>query len=186
VRWFQRELATGESLEVLDAEAAATPAGAEGVVMLPYLLGEKTPVNDPLARGAIVGLRLGHARGHLFRAVLESFAYGVRHHLEVLGEHGLRPSRARVTNGGASSTLWKQVVADATSLVLEPVVDHPGSALGAAFAAGMGSGAFASWSDVGRFVALAEPVLPERSAAAVYDERYRTYRALYGALTPAV
>ena len=128
--------------------------------MLPYLLGEKTPVNDPLATGAIVGLQLGHGRGHLFRAVLESFAYGVRHHLEVLAEHGVRPARARVTNGGASSPLWKQIVADVTGLVLEPVVDHPGSALGAAFAAGMGTGAFAEWSEIARFVTLGEPILP--------------------------
>ena len=185
VRWFQRELGAGEALSALDAEAAATPPGAGGIVMLPYLLGEKTPVNDPLARGAIVGLQLGHSRGHLFRAVLESFAYGVRHHLEVLAEHGVRPARARVTNGGASSQLWKQIVADATGLVLEPVVDHPGSALGAAFAAGMGSGAFGSWSDVGRFVALAQPIEPARAARGVYDERYRAYRALYEALKQA-
>jgi xylulokinase len=185
LRWFQRELAAGAALDTLDTEAAATPPGADGIVMLPYLLGEKTPVNDPLARGALAGLRVGHGRGHVFRALLEGFAYGVRHHLEVLAEHGLRPERARVTNGGASSVLWKQIVADITGLVLEPVLDHPGSALGAAFAAGMGSGAFTAWSDVGRFVALAEPVLPRSANAEVYDERYRAYRALYEAVRPA-
>jgi xylulokinase len=185
LRWFQRELAAGAPLEVLDAEAAATPAGAGGVVMLPYLLGEKTPINDPLAHGAFVGLHASHGRGHLFRALLESFAFGVRHHLEVLSEHGVRPARARVTNGGASSQLWTQIVADVTGLVLEPVVDHPGSALGAAFAAGMGTGAFAEWSDVARFVALAEPVLPQAATATVYDERYSAYRALYGAIGQA-
>jgi xylulokinase len=182
VRWFQRELAAGAGLDVLDAEAEATPPGADGVIMLPYLLGEKTPINDPLATGAIVGLRADHARGHLFRAVLESFAYGVRHHLEVLAEHDVRPLRARVTNGGASSRLWKQIVADVTGLVLEPVIDHPGSALGAAYAAGMGTAAFAEWNDIARFVALGDPVLPNVAAKAVYDERYRVYRELYGAL----
>jgi xylulokinase len=121
----------------------------------------------------------------VFRAVLESFAYGVRHHLEVLGEHGLRPAEARVTNGGASSTLWKQIVADVTALVLEPVVDHPGSALGAAFAAGMGTGAFADWGEVGRFVSLAEPIAPRSEHAAVYEQGYRAYRALYEAVKPA-
>ena len=183
VRWFQRELAAGAALDVLDAEAAATPPGADGVVMLPYLLGEKTPVNDPLATGAFVGLRAGHGRGHVFRAVLESFAYGVRHHLEVLAEHGVRPTRARVTNGGASSRLWKQIVADVTGLVLEPVVDHPGSALGAAFAAGMGTGAFAG-VERRRALRRARPTRSCRAprSAAVYDERYRVYRALYGAL----
>jgi xylulokinase len=185
VRWFQRELAAGAGLAVLDGEAAATPPGAGGIVMLPYLLGEKTPVNDPLASGAIVGLSAAHGRGHVFRALLESFAYGVRHHLEVLAEHGVRPQRARVTNGGASSVLWKQIVADVTGLVLEPVVDHPGSALGAAYAAGMGTGAFAEWSEIASFVALGEPLEPRPEHAAVYDERYRTYRALYGAIGSA-
>jgi xylulokinase len=185
VRWFQRELAGGAGLDVLDGEAAATPPGADGIVMLPYLLGEKTPINDPLATGSFTGLRLGHGRGHLFRALLESFAYGVRHHLEVLGEHGVRPARARVTNGGASSRLWKQIVADVTGLVLEPVVDHPGSALGAAFAAGVGTGAFAAWSDIARFVALGEPIVPRPETAAVYAARYREYRELYGALRGA-
>jgi xylulokinase len=185
VRWFQRELAGGAPLHVLDAEAAATPPGAAGIVMLPYLLGEKTPINDPLASGAIVGLSVAHGRGHVFRALLESFAYGVRHHLEVLAEHGVRPTRARVTNGGASSALWKQIVADVTGLVLEPVVDHPGSALGAAYAAGMGTGAFAEWTEIARFVALAEPIVPRPATAEVYDVRYRAYRALYGALTEA-
>ena len=80
--------------------------------------------------------------------------------------------------------LWKQIVADATGLELEPVVDHPGSALGAAFAAGMGNGAFSAWGDIARFVALAA----DRSRASRprrYDERYRAYRALYEALRPA-
>jgi xylulokinase len=185
VRWFQRELADGAGLDVLDAEAAATPPGAGGVVVLPYLLGEKTPVNDPLASGAIVGLSAAHGRGHVFRALLESFAYGIRHHLEVLAEHGVEPARARVTNGGASSSLWKQIVADVTGLVLEPVLDHPGSALGAAYAAGMGTGAFAEWGEIARFVVLGEPIAPRPETSAVHDERYRAYRALYGAITAA-
>ena len=163
VRWFQRELAAGAALDVLDAEAAATPPGAEGVVVLPYLLGEKTPRQRPARdRRDRRACSSATARGHLFRALLESFAYGVRHHLEVLAEHGVRPARARVTNGGASSTLWKQIVADVTGLVLEPVVDHPGSALGAAFAAGMGTGAFAEWSDIARFVAARGARAPAR------------------------
>ncbi len=186
IRWFQRELAGGEALATLDAEAAATPAGADGLVVLPYLLGEKTPLNDPLAAGAIVGLGLGHTRGHLFRALLESFGHGVRHHLEVLAEHGIAPEGARVANGGASSWLWKQVVADITGLVLEPVVDHPGSALGAAFAAGMGDGRLRG---VGGDRPLrrrwASRSSRTRRPATVHDARHATYRALYEPLRPS-
>jgi xylulokinase len=73
-------------------------------------------------------------------------------------------------------------VADVTGLVLEPVVDHPGSALGAAYAAGMGTGAFADWSEIRRFVTLGEPILPRAGTAATYDVRYRAFRELYTAL----
>jgi xylulokinase len=184
IRWFQRELGGGSSLQTLDREAAAVAPGADGLVILPYLLGEKTPLNDPLASGAIVGLGLGHTRGHLFRALLESFGHGVRHHLEVLAEHGIAPPRARVTNGGASSALWKQVVADITGLTLEPVVDHPGSGLGAAFAAGVGAGTFATWDEIDRFVQVGEPVLPDAGTRGVHDARYAVYRGLYEPLRP--
>ena len=184
IRWFQREFAAGLSLAQLDAEAAAVPAGADGLVLLPYLLGEKTPLNDPLASGALVGLGLGHTRAHVFRALLESFGHGVRHHLDVLAEHGIAPRRARVTNGGASSWLWKQVVADITGLTLEPVVDHPGSALGAAFAAGVGAGVFGAWDEIDRFVAIGEPVAPDQGAREVHEQRHAAYRGLYEPLQP--
>jgi xylulokinase len=185
IRWFQRELAGGTPLAQLDDEAAAIRAGADGLVVLPYLLGEKTPLNDPLASGAIVGLGLGHTRAHLFRALLESFGHGMRHHLDVLAEHGIAPVRARVTNGGASSRLWKQVVADVTGLVLEPVVDHPGSALGAAFAAGIGAGEFGAWDEIDRFVQIGDEVAPDPATRAVHDERHAIYRGLYEPLRPS-
>ena len=185
IRWFQREFAGGTPLAQLDDEAAAIRAGADGLVVLPYLLGEKTPLNDPLASGAIVGLGLGHTRAHLFRALLESFGHGMRHHLDVLAEHGIAPVRARVTNGGASSRLWKQVVADVTGLVLEPVVDHPGSALGAAFAAGIGARQFGAWDEIDRFVQIGDEVAPDPATRAVHDERHAIYRGLYEPLRPS-
>ncbi len=148
IRWFQRELANGLPLEQLDAEALDAGPGAGGIVALPYLLGEKTPINDPSARGAFVGLHLGHERGHLFRAVLEATAFGFRHHLDVFAELGRAPRRVRVTNGGARSRLWKQVVADVLQLRLDTVVGGTGSELGAAYAAGVGAGLIDSWDGI--------------------------------------
>lgn len=186
IRWFQRELAGGAPLEALDAEADAAGAGAGGIVALPYLLGEKTPINDPAARGAFAGLHLGHGRGHLFRAVLESTAYGFRHHLDVFAERGRVPRRVRVTNGGARSGLWKQVVADVTGCTLEALAPQGGSELGAAFAAGIGVGAFGSWSEIDRFVDVVEAIVPDAAAHARYDELYPAYRELQPALDPVL
>jgi xylulokinase len=180
IRWFQREMAAGASLEQLDAEAERTDPGADGIVLLPYFLGEKTPINDPLARGAFTGLHLGHQRGHLFRAILEGIAFGFRHHLEVFAERGHLPRKARLTNGGARSRLWSQITADVLGLALERVHMAGGSAFGAAFVAGKGSGLLASWNEIDRFVTVDQVIEP--NAHPVYQERYRTYRALYPAL----
>jgi xylulokinase len=186
VRWFQRELAGGAPLAVLDAEAEAAGPGAGGIVALPYMLGEKTPINDPAARAAFVGLHLGHRRGHLFRAVLEAIAFGFRHHLDVFAELGQAPSRVRVTNGGARSGLWKQVVADVLGYPLETLTAAQGSELGAAFAAGMGVGAFDGWAEIERFIQVGETVSPDPAARERYAELYAAYRDLYPALGPVL
>jgi xylulokinase len=184
IRWFNEQLAAGATLAELDAEAAGVAAGAEGLVVLPYMLGEKTPINDPDARGVFFGLHLGHTRGHLFRAVLEGIAFGFRHHVDVLRERGLEPRRVRVTNGGAHSALWKQVTADVLGIPLEVPRASGGSALGAAFTAGMGSGMFGSWNEIDRFVEITEIVEPAQDARAGADQSYATFRALYPALKP--
>jgi len=180
IKWFQRELAAGASLAELDEEAAATPPGAGGTICLPYFLGEKTPINDPEAPGAFVGLQLTHTRGHLFRALLEGIAFGFRHHLEVFAERGHRPQRARVTDGGSRSRVWTQITADVLGMPLEKVTLRSGSAFAAAFCAGMGVGAFSGWRDVDRFVAVDEVIEPTHHD--VYDHNYRAYRELYPAL----
>jgi xylulokinase len=182
IRWFQEELACGTSLEELDREAEAAGIGAGGIVALPYFLGEKTPLNDPQARGTFVGLHLGHQRGHLFRAILEAIAFGFAHHVEVLRELGLEPRRVRVTNGGSRSLVWKQIVADVLGLPLEPVFQHPGSSLGAAFAAGIGVGVFEEWDEIERFVRVEERIEPDEENHLRYRQLYEVYRSLYPAL----
>jgi xylulokinase len=180
IKWFQRNLAAGASLAQLDEEAAGTPPGAGGAICLPYFLGEKTPINDPEATGAFVGLQLTQSRGHLFRALLEGIAFGFRHHLEVFAEHGHMPKRARLTDGGSQSRVWSQITADVLGIPLEKVTMRSGSAFAAAFCAGMGVGAFSEWRDIDRFVAVDEVVEPQHYD--IYDRNYRAYRELYPAL----
>jgi xylulokinase len=182
IKWFRQQFAPKMDYPALDAEGSSVPAGSSGLVLLPYFLGEKTPINDPLARGILFGLALNHTRAHVYRAVLEGIAYGFMHHLAVLSERGLKTTKARVTNGGARSALWSQVTADVLGLPLEPVAEHPGSSLGAAFVAGMGIGAFESWEDIERFINIVEVIEPNMAAHARYQKLFAIYRDLYNSL----
>ena len=182
VRWFQREIGGGASLAALDGEAAQAGPGAGGLVLTPYFLGEKTPVNDPLARGALVGLHLGHGRGHLFRAVLEGTAFGFRHHADVLRELGARLGQVNLTGGGSRSPLWRQILADVLGMPVTHSDRDYGAALGAAFAAGMGAGVFRSWDAITGLTVTAGRTEPDPRTAGRYDELYAVYRSLYPAL----
>ncbi len=180
IRWFQQEIAQGQPLRELDDEAEAVGAGAGGVLALPYFLGEKTPLNDPNARGAFVGLHLGHTRAHLYRAVLEAIAYAFRHHIEVFTELGHSPTRIRVSGGGAKSATWTQIIADIIGMPIEVVEGQGGAAVGAAFVAGMAVDSFSDWRDIERFTTVSATVQPHPAEA--YARGYCAYRSLYPAL----
>ncbi|MCL2780971.1 MAG: FGGY family carbohydrate kinase [Actinomycetia bacterium] len=175
LRWFQREIARDVPIERLDDEAEAAAPGANGLVCLPYFLGEKSPLHDPNLRGAFLGLHLGTTRGELFRACLEAVAYGFRHHLDVYAELGIAPESARVTNGGSKSRLWKQVVADVCGITLEPVLDHPGASLGAAVVAAIGVRELAGWGDAGGYARLAAPIVPRADLSDRYADAYAVF-----------
>jgi xylulokinase len=182
IRWYRDRFAPDSSYAALDAEAAQLPAGSEGLILLPYFLGEKTPIHDPLARGVVMGLTLAHTPIHLYRAILEGIGYGFYHHLEVMAEQGYRPGYARVTNGGAHSQLWRQITADVLGLRLEEIVDHPGSSLGAAFVAGMGIGAFEEWGQIEQFIKIAGVTEPNLENHARYRQFFHLYRDVYESL----
>jgi xylulokinase len=182
IKWFRQQFAAQLEYEALDLTASSVPPGSEGLVLLPYFLGEKTPIHDPLARGVLFGLSLTHTPAHVYRAILEGIAYGFRHHLMVLSERGLEARRARVTNGGARSRLWKRVTADVLGLPLEEIAHHPGSSLGAAFVAGKGVNVFRGWEEIERFIRIADVVEPDQGSHELYGEIFSIYRALYESL----
>ncbi|MSP83544.1 MAG: carbohydrate kinase [Alphaproteobacteria bacterium] len=192
LKWVAREFAardleaaTGESVYArLDRQAEDCPPGAGGVVLLPYFLGEKTPIHDADARGTIVGLGLHHRLGHVWRAALEAVVYGFRHHIDVFGEIGLPVRRIVASDGGSASALWMQIAADALGAPVQLVTGHPGSSLGAAFVAGMGVGALDDWAAIGRFVTPGRVVHPNPATKGAYDEAYALYRELYDRLRP--
>ena len=169
----------GVTWDELYAEAFSVAPGAEGLIFLPYLTGERTPYFDSTARGAWIGLRLGHTRGHLLRAALEGVAFAVRQGLEALAATGVPMTELRLAGGGSFDRRWRQLLADVMDQPLLATPTTAVSALGAALLAGVGFGA---WPDAQRVAALAaspQLVATPGPASDAYREPYWRYRQLY-------
>jgi xylulokinase len=192
LNWFVRQFASGQALAAtsagvsthqwLDRLAEARPAGSDGLVITPYFLGEKTPIHDPGARATIDGLTLSHDIGHVWRALLEAYAYAIAHHVEVFEEIGYGSERFIVSDGGASSRVWMQIVADVLQQPLTRLSGHPGSCVGAAWTAAIGVGLASDWSAISAFVRPADRIEPRREVAEIYRRGYRRYRNVYRSL----
>lgn len=176
IGWLQS--VTGDaSFDELTAEALDVPAGSEGLLLLPYFSGERTPIFDPHARGVIAGLTLRHGRGHLLRAAYEGIAFGVREILERFDDACPR-ERVVAVGGGLHSPLWAQTVSDiagCTQLVPEQTI---GASFGDALLAGIGVGLLPADTDWTTIVRTIEPD-PDRSS--LYEGLYQTWRELYPA-----
>lgn len=176
IKWFKNEF--GGDFKDLDEQASLVPAGSDGLVMLPYVLGEKTPIFDPNARGVLFGLMLSHTKAHVYRAMLESVAHAFRHHVDVFRELGVEINNVYITNGGSTSPLWRQIMADVLGMRVDYIKSNPGSCLGAAFIAGIAHGL---WSEdvIGCFTSQRIPSYPNPDATRAYDRGYSIYRELY-------
>ena len=185
LKWIAREFGRGTlTFKELDAMAAETPPGADGLVLLPYFLGEKTPLHDPHARGTLVGMGLHHGLGHVWRAALEGVVYGFRHHLAVFDEMGVSVKRVVSSNGGSESAVWLQIAADCLGHEITHIARHPGSCLGAAYVAGVGAGVFDGYADVANYVEPGRTYNPRPAFKAVYDHGYGRFRETYERLRP--
>ncbi|QKJ86042.1 Carbohydrate kinase [Paramixta manurensis] len=165
--------------QYLDTLAAKRPPGSEGLLCLPYFLGEKTPLHDPRARGVFFGLTLSHDAGHVWRALLEAYAYAIFHHIETLRDIGYPTQRFIVSDGGSGSRLWMQIVADVLGAPVQRLEGHPGSCLGAAWTAAIGVGASDDWNGASAFVRFGETIAPQPANVEVYRQGYLLFRALY-------
>jgi len=178
--WFRGDR---DPYDAMGEEAAAVPPGADGLMFLPYLTGERTPHADPHARGAFVGLTLGHTRGHLVRAVMEGVAMGLRDSLELIRGMGLSVTEIRVSGGGARSRLWRQILADVFQTDTVVATATEGAAYGAALLAGVGGGVFGSVEQAcDATIGVKDRVEPNPAQVELYERVYRVYRDLYPAL----
>jgi xylulokinase len=196
--WFEHLLRCDREAEPLyaelDAEAANVAPGANGLLFLPYLLGERSPHWNPLARGAFVGLAMPDGRGELARAVLEGVAFNLRAILEILVDanktfevfgnlEGLRG--IRVIGGGGKSALWRQILADIYGLPIEQVaLPASATALGAAIAGGVGVGIYPDYLVAQTLVPVAHVDHPTPDNQARYAALYALFQQSYTALEP--
>ncbi|TAG28936.1 MAG: carbohydrate kinase, partial [Rhodobacterales bacterium] len=174
--WFRDQLARDSDFATLAAEASASPKGAKGLICLPYFSGERTPIHDPLAKGAFFGLDLTHTRADLFRAAIEGVAMGTAHVLDTCREVGAAPARVLAVGGGTQNAVWMQATSDigrVPQLVCEKTI---GASYGDAFLAAVAVGA-AMPDEITRWNPVARTVTPE--AVAAYVRQYPLWQALY-------
>ena len=184
--WYRdRILGDTVTTAALLEEAAATPPGAEGLVFLPYLAGERSPIWDPEARGVLAGLTLAHARGHVARAIIEASALAIRHVAEPMLAAGVQVTEMRVCGGPARSTFWNQVKADITGFRIAVPAVLETAVLGSAILAAVGVGLHASLPDaIAAMTRINARIEPRLEHAATYERLYEAYRALYPATAP--
>ncbi|CAH0148238.1 FGGY family carbohydrate kinase [Microbacterium sp. Bi121] len=172
---------TGTDYPGLLAEAEASGPGACGLLMLPYFAGERTPIQDPNARGVVAGLTLQHTRGDLYRAALEATALGVRHNVETMRAAGADIRRIVAVGGGTQGRLWMQVVSDVTGLVQEVPATTIGASYGAAFLAASAVAADGEAPVITDWNPIAETITPDPDLADFYDALFDRYVRLYEA-----
>ena len=188
LRWLRDNVYGGLGLdyEALASAAAEAPPGAEGLLFLPYLLGERTPHMDARARGVFFGLALRHERRHLVRAVMEGVAFALRDCLEIFRSIGIEAERIIAAGGGGQRPLWRQILADVLDAPLAAIDAPEPTARGAAILAGVGTGVYPSFREVAtQGIRFGEPTDPIPENVARYGELYPTYRSLYPRLRDA-
>jgi len=185
--WARDQIASpGTSSSDLIKKAMTTPLGADGLIFLPYLAGERAPIWDPRARGVFFGLTLQHTRDHLARAVLESVAFAIRHMAERLLEAGAQVSEMRVCGGQARSTAWNQIKADVTGFPVAVPRVTEAALMGAAVLAGVGAGLLPDiTAGANRMVRIESILEPNPSRHRCYTDLYGIYKRLYPDLCDA-
>jgi xylulokinase len=194
-RWFRDTIADREveqaknegidPYEILTKEASQAEPGCEGLVFLPYLMGERTPHGDANAKGAFFGLTLRHKREHLIRSVMEGVTYGMRDSLDIIRNLGLNVGQIRATGGGARSQLWRQMQADIYDAEVVTINIAEGPAFGAAILAGVGAGVYDNIEEAtDSIIGITSQTQPIAENKKIYNEYFQIYRSLYPALKP--
>ena len=159
--------------------AAKSSLGAGGLIVLPYFEGERTPIHDPKAKGMIFGLSLKNTRCDVYRAILESVGFGIRHNIEVMFKEGVSPKRILAVGGGTKNSIWMKIVSNITNIEMNIPKQQIGASFGDAFMAGVGIGLFSDLSAIAKWVKIDQVIAPDLESHKSYDMNYKIFRSLY-------
>ena len=174
-----------ETSDYAKEQAAITKLGNNHVYFLPYLMGERSPYNDPDARGTFIGMTMDTSRSDMTQAVLEGVAFALRDSLEVAKSLGIQIERTKICGGGAKSPLWRKIVANVMNLKVDMIESEEGPALGGAMLAAVACGEYKSVEEAAqKLVKVTGTVEPEPELAAKYEKRYQTFKQIYPACKP--
>ena len=184
-KWLMDDIFQTEDYAAEQAKIQEEKLGENHVYFLPYLMGERSPINDTNARGVFFGMTMDTSREDLTQAVLEGVAFAIRDSVEVAKKLGISIHRSKICGGGAKSPLWKKIMANVLNVSLQCVASEQGPGLGGAMLAMVACGAFASVEAAcDKLVTVSETIFPEPALAARYEARYQQFRKIYPACKP--
>ena len=182
-KWWMDEIL--QEKDYVAAQKDIKTLGQNHVYFLPYLMGERSPHNNPDARGVFFGMSMDTTRADMTQAVLEGVAFGLRDSLEVARKLGIKIERTKICGGGAKSPLWKKIIANVMNLKVDVLEVEEGPSMGGAMLAAVGCGAYPDVETIGKKMAhVVDTVEPEEELVAKYEECYQRFRKLYPTLTP--
>ncbi|MEE0954731.1 MAG: xylulokinase [Eubacterium sp.] len=182
-KWWNEEILRTKDYAKEQEKITDNDLGKNDVFYLPYLMGERSPHNDPSAKGAFIGMRMDTTRSQMTQAVLEGVAFGLRDSLEVARNLGVKVTRSKISGGGAKSPLWKKILADVMNVTIEEPAVEEGPSMGGAILAAVGCGEYKSVEEAAAsIVRITGSVEPDPAAAARYEEKYRKWKKYYPAL----
>ena len=177
-KWWNEEILKTKDYSA--EQAGITKLGENHVYFLPYLMGERSPHNNPDARAMFIGMSMDTTREEMTQAVLEGVAFGLRDSLEVARSLGISPERTKICGGGAKSPLWRQIIANVMNLKVDVLENEEGLALGGAMLAAVGCGEYPDVETAAaKIVKVVDTVTPEPELTRKYEERYQYFRRIY-------
>lgn len=181
LKWWQEDILHSEDYQ--QEQEAIKGTADHHLYFLPYLMGERSPHNDPQIRGAFLGLGMDTTRAQMLAAILEGVAFGLRDSLEIARDLGMQVEKTKLCGGGAKSSVWREILANVLNLELEILTTEEGPALGGAILAAVACGAYSSVAEAAEtIVKVKERIVPSKEKTATYQKKYEHYRKLYPAL----